>query len=66
MWCHPELLFLLFLDGWRIPKGKLLRDGHAVLGLALGLVFLTELGLFINWLIAAITLAVSLAKDALD
>jgi len=68
----PELFFLLlvppllFLDGWRIPKDELFRDGRAVLGLALGLVFLTVLGLglFINWLIPAIPLAVSFALAA--
>lgn len=69
---NPELFFLLlvppllFLDGWRIPKDELFRDGRAVLGLALGLVFLTVLGLglFIHWLIPAIPLPVSFALAA--
>lgn len=68
----PELFFLLlvppllFLDGWRIPKDELFRDARAVLGLALGLVFLTVLGLglFVHWLIPAIPLAVSFALAA--
>lgn len=68
----PELFFLLlvppllFLDGWRIPKDELFRDGRAILGLALGLVFLTVLGLgvFIHWLIPAVPLAVSFALAA--
>ena len=68
----PELFFLLlvppllFLDGWRIPKDELLRDRGAVLGLALGLVFLTVLGLgfFVHWLIPAMPLAVAFALAA--
>lgn len=68
----PELFFLLlvppllFLDGWRIPKDELFRDAGAVLGLALGLVFLTVLGLglFIHWLIPAMPLAVAFALAA--
>lgn len=68
----PELFFLLlvppllFLDGWRIPKDELLRDGGAVLGLALGLVFLTVLGLglFVHWLVPALPLAVAFALAA--
>jgi CPA1 family monovalent cation:H+ antiporter len=68
----PELFFLLlvppllFLDGWRIPKDELFRDAKAVLGLALGLVFLTVLGLglFIHWLIPAMPLAVAFALAA--
>ncbi len=68
----PELFFLLlvppllFLDGWRIPKDELFRDGKAVLGLALGLVFLTVLGLglFVHWLIPTMPLAVSFALAA--
>ncbi len=68
----PELFFLLlvppllFLDGWRIPKDELFRDRGAVLGLALGLVFLTVLGmgLFIHWLIPAMPLGVAFALAA--
>jgi len=68
----PELFFLLlvppllFLDGWRIPKDELFRDGRAVLGLALGLVVLTVLGLglFVHWLIPTIPWAVAFALAA--
>ncbi|GGB21814.1 Na+/H+ antiporter [Sphingomonas metalli] len=68
----PELFFLLlvppllFLDGWRIPKDELLRDARTVLGLALGLVFLTVLGvgLFVHWLIPAMPLPVAFALAA--
>ncbi|WP_019517615.1 Na+/H+ antiporter [Sphingomonas sp. Mn802worker] len=69
----PELFFLLlvppllFLDGWRIPKDELFRDSGAILGLALGLVFLTVLGvgLFIHWLIPAMPVAVAFALAAI-
>ena len=68
----PELFFLLlvppllFLDGWCIPKDELFRDSGAILGLALGLVFLTVLGmgLFIHWLIPDMPLAVAFALAA--
>lgn len=68
----PELFLLLlvppllFLDGWRIPKEALFKDRGAILGLALGLVFLTVLGmgLFIHWLIPAMPLAVAFALAA--
>ncbi len=68
----PELFFLLlvppllFLDGWRIPKDELFRDSGAVLGLALGLVFLTVLGmgLLIHWMIPAMPLGVAFALAA--
>ncbi|MGP7794439.1 Na+/H+ antiporter [Sphingomonas sp. CLY1604] len=68
----PELFFLLlvppllFLDGWRIPKDELFRDARIVLGLALGLVFLTVLGLglFVHWLVPAMPLAVAFALAA--
>ena len=68
----PEIFFLLFvppllfLDGWRIPKDELFRDAGAVLGLALGLVFLTVLGmgLFIHWMIPAMPYAVAFALAA--
>ncbi|WP_374575579.1 Na+/H+ antiporter [Phenylobacterium sp.] len=70
---RPELFFLLFLppllflDGWRIPKGDLLRDRAAVLALAIGLVVLTVLGLgwFIHWMIPAVPLAVAFALAAI-
>ena len=68
----PELFLLLlvppllFLDGWRIPKDELLRDGRVVLGLALGLVFLTVLGLglFVHWMIPTIPMPVAFALAA--
>src|SRR3546814_13376555 len=55
----PEIFFLqflpplLFLDGWRIPREELFKDGKTILELALGLVVFTVLGmgLFINWMI---------------
>ena len=57
----PEIFFLLFippllfLDGWRIPNEELLKDRATVLELALGLVFLTVvgIGLFVHWMIPA-------------
>src|SRR5690606_24645081 len=48
---RPELFFLLFLppllflDGWRIPKRGLARDGLAIVQMALGLVVFTVLGI---------------------
>lgn len=68
----PEIFFLLllppllFLDGWRIPREELFKDGRAILGLALGLVVFTVLGmgLFIHWLIPTIPLAVAFALAA--
>jgi monovalent cation/hydrogen antiporter len=63
------LLFLaplLFLDGWRIPKQGLLHDKGTILALALGLVVFTVVGagIFINWLIPAMPLAVAFALAA--
>jgi CPA1 family monovalent cation:H+ antiporter len=68
----PEIFFLLFippllfLDGWRIPNEELLKDRTAVLELALGLVFLTVVGMgfFMHWLIPAMPLAVAFALAA--
>jgi CPA1 family monovalent cation:H+ antiporter len=68
----PEIFFLLFLppllflDGWRIPREELLRDGKTIIELALGLVVFTVLGmgLFIHWMIPAIPLAVAFALAA--
>jgi len=68
----PEIFFLLFLppllflDGWRIPKQGLFRDGWVILELALGLVIVTVIGVgfFINWLIPAMPLAVAFALAA--
>jgi Na+/H+ antiporter len=69
---HPEIFFvlflppLLFLDGWRIPKTGLFRDGVAILELALGLVIFTVVGvgLFIHWLIPGLPIAVAFALAA--
>lgn len=68
----PELFLflflppLLFLDGWRIPKDELLKDASTVVELALGLVLLTVvgMGLFIDWMIPAMPLAVCFALAA--
>lgn len=68
----PELFLLvflpplLFLDGWRIPKDELLKDVSTVIELALGLVLLTVVGvgLFIDWMIPAMPLAVAFALAA--
>lgn len=68
----PEIFFLLFLppllflDGWRIPREELFKDGKAILELALGLVIFTVLGmgLFIHWMIPAMPLAVAFALAA--
>lgn len=68
----PELFLLLFLppllflDGWRIPKDELFKDVSTVAELALGLVLTTVIGmgLFINWMIPAMPLAVAFALAA--
>jgi CPA1 family monovalent cation:H+ antiporter len=68
----PEIFFLLFLppllflDGWRIPREELFKDGKTILELALGLVVFTVLGmgLFINWMIPSMPLAVAFALAA--
>ncbi|SCM71338.1 Uncharacterized Na(+)/H(+) exchanger YjcE [uncultured Pleomorphomonas sp.] len=70
---QPDLFFLLFLppllflDGWRIPKEGLFRDKGMILELALGLVVFTVVGvgLFINWLIPSMPLAVAFALAAI-
>lgn len=58
---------LLFLDGWRIPKGAFFQHWKTIWALAIGLVVFTVvgLGLFINWLIPAVPLAVSFALAAI-
>ncbi len=69
----PEIFFLLFLppllflDGWRIPKEGLLRDKGRILGLALGLVFCTVIGMgfFIHWMIPTMPLPVAFALAAI-
>ncbi|NEU14687.1 Na+/H+ antiporter [Methylobacterium sp. BTF04] len=68
----PETFFLvflpplLFLDGWRIPKRDLFRDGKSVVALALGLVVLTVfgIGMLIYGMIPGIPLAVAFALAA--
>ena len=69
----PEIFFLLFippllfLDGWRIPKGAFFSDAGIILMLAIGLVLFTVLGMgyFIDWLIPAVPLAVAFALSAI-
>ncbi|MEW6257047.1 MAG: Na+/H+ antiporter [Pseudomonadota bacterium] len=70
---HPDVFFLLFLppllflDGWRTPRQGLRRDFGLILGLAIGLVVFTVLGLgtFIHWMIPAMPLAVAFALAAI-
>ncbi|MFI2811124.1 Na+/H+ antiporter [Microbulbifer sp. JSM ZJ756] len=69
----PEIFFLLFippllfLDGWRIPKGTFFGELRPILTLAVGLVLFTVVGvgLFIHWLIPSIPLAVAFAVAAI-
>lgn len=69
----PQIFFLLFippllfLDGWRIPKGAFFRDLKPILTLAVGLVIFTVVGVgfFINWLVPSMPLAVSFAVAAI-
>ncbi len=58
---------LLFLDGWRIPKGAFFRDWKPILALAIGLVVFTVVGMgwFIWWLVPAMPLAVAFALAAI-
>lgn len=58
---------LLFLDGWRIPKGVFLHDWRAILTLAIGLVVFTVAGMgyVIHWLLPAVPLAVAFALAAI-
>ena len=58
---------LLFLDGWRIPKEALFSDIKPIFSLAIGLVIFTVvgMGLFIHWLITAVSLAVAFALAAI-
>lgn len=68
----PEIFFLLFLppllflDGWRIPREELFKDGKTVVELALGLVIFTVIGMgfLIHWMIPAMPLAVAFALAA--
>ena len=69
----PEIFFLLFLppllflDGWRIPKDGLFRDGNVILPLAFGLVVFTVIGagLLLHWMIPAMPLPVAFALAAI-
>lgn len=69
----PDVFFLLFippllfLDGWRIPKGAFFSDARPILMLAIGLVLFTVAGMgyFIDWLIPAVPLAVAFALAAI-
>ena len=58
---------LLFLDGWRIPKGAFFRDWKPILALAIGLVIFTVVGIgwLVTWLIPAIPVAVAFALAAI-
>jgi Na+/H+ antiporter len=58
---------LLFLDGWRIPKGSFFHDWKPILALAIGLVIFTVvgLGLFVHWLVPALPIAVAFALAAI-
>jgi len=68
----PEIFFLLFLppllflDGWRIPREELFKDGKTILELALGLVIFTVvgMGLFIHWMVPAMPMPVAFALAA--
>ena len=68
----PQIFFLLFLppllflDGWRIPREDLFKDGKTILELALGLVVFTVLGMgfLIHWMIPAMPWAVAFALAA--
>lgn len=69
----PDIFFLLFippllfLDGWRIPKGAFFSDAGPILTLAIGLVLFTVIGMgfFIDWLIPSVPLAVAFALGAI-
>ncbi|WHI51287.1 Na+/H+ antiporter [Microbulbifer sp. MLAF003] len=69
----PEIFFLLFippllfLAGWRIPKGAFFRDLGLIVTLAVGLVVFTVVGMgfFIYWLVPVIPVAVAFAVAAI-
>ena len=69
---EPDVFFLLFVPpllfvgGWRIPKDRLYKDWRTVLGLALGLVFLTVVGVgvLLHWMIPGLPLDVAFAIAA--
>src|ERR1700712_5069800 len=58
---------LLFLDGWRLPKGAFFREWRPILSLAIGLVVFTVIGVgfFVHWLIPSMPLAVAFALAAI-
>ena len=68
----PELFLLLFIppllfvDGWRMPKGQFSQLRTPILLLAFALVFFTILGAgyFIHWLLPAVPLAACFALAA--
>ena len=69
---EPELFLLLFIppllfvDGWRMPKGQFRELRTPILLLAFALVFFTILcaGLFIHWLLPQVPLAACFALAA--
>ncbi|WP_444883235.1 Na+/H+ antiporter [Microbulbifer sp. PSTR4-B] len=69
----PEIFFLLFippllfLAGWRIPKGALFRDLGSIITLAVGLVIFTVFGMgfFIAWLLPIMPIAMAFALAAI-
>ncbi|WP_444920540.1 Na+/H+ antiporter [Microbulbifer sp. CnH-101-G] len=69
----PEIFFLLFippllfLAGWRIPKGAFFRDLGSILTLAVGLVVFTVVGMgfFISWLLPIMPVAMAFAIAAI-
>lgn len=70
---EPTIFFLLFLppllflDGWRVSKRSVLREFSSIFQLAIGLVFLTVIGVgyLIHWMIPAIPLPVAFAIAAI-
>ncbi|MCO1335843.1 Na+/H+ antiporter [Microbulbifer sp. OS29] len=70
---EPEVFFLLFVPpllfvtGWRIPKGAMFRDIGVIATLAVGLVVFTVVGVgfFISWLVPVMPVAVAFAVAAI-
>lgn len=58
---------LLFLDGWRIPKGAFFHDAGSIVTMAVGLVIFSVvgMGLFIDWLIPSVPVSVAFALGAM-
>ncbi|WP_299583993.1 Na+/H+ antiporter [uncultured Microbulbifer sp.] len=69
----PDIFFLLFippllfLAGWRIPKGAFFRDLGSIITLAVGLVIFTVVGVgfFIAWLLPVMPIAMAFAIAAI-